>query len=72
MIKHLLLFINFFYKKALGSGIKNKDISNKELAEEQHKPIIRKIYKRKVHLPFINNIWVEELANVQLKSKFCK
>ena len=31
----------FFDKKPSGSGIK-KDISDKELAEKSHKPIIRK------------------------------
>ena len=30
-------------KSASGSGIKNENISNKELAEEVHKPIIRKL-----------------------------
>ena len=30
----------FFDKKSSGSDIKNKNISNKELAEELHKPII--------------------------------
>ena len=29
---------------------------NKELAEELHKPIIRKFEKRKVHWTFIENI----------------
>ena len=32
----------FFDKKTSGSGIKNGNIPNKELAEELHKPIIRK------------------------------
>ena len=32
---------HFFDKKAFGSGIKNENISNKELAEELHKPIIK-------------------------------
>ena len=31
-----------FDKKASGSGIKNENISNKELAKELHKPIIIK------------------------------
>ena len=31
----------FFGKKTSGSGIKNENISNKELAEELHKLIIR-------------------------------
>ena len=30
-------FINFLMKKTSGSGIKNNNISNKELAEELHK-----------------------------------
>ena len=38
----------FFNKKASGGTIKYQIISNKELAEELHKPIIRKFYKRKV------------------------
>ena len=32
----------FFDKKSAGSGIKNKIIQNQQLAEELHKPIIRK------------------------------
>ena len=39
---------NIFDKKASGSNIKNENMSNKELAEELHKPIIRKFKKRKV------------------------
>ena len=62
----------FFDKKTSGSGIKNENISNKELAEEIHKPIIRKFNKRKVQSPFIDNIWVADLANMQLISKFNK
>ena len=45
---------------------------NKELAEELHKPIIRKCEKRKLHSPFIDNIWGADLANMQLRSKFNK
>ena len=58
----------FFYKKTSGSGIKNENISNKEL----HKPIIRKFKKRKVHSPFIDNIWSADLSDMQLISKFDK
>ena len=36
----------FFDKKTV-SGIKNENISNKKLAEELHKPIIRKFKKEK-------------------------
>ena len=36
--------------------LKNEIISVKELAEELLKPIIISFKKRKVHLPFIDNI----------------
>ena len=58
-----------FDKKNSGSGIKNENISNKELAEELHKPIIRKFNKIKVHSPFIDNICGIDLADMQLISK---
>ena len=65
-------FINFLKKGTSGSGIKNRNISNKELAEELHKPIIRRFSKRKVHSPFIDNIWSADLADMQLISTFNK
>ena len=40
-----------------------KNISNKELAEELHEPIIRKFSKRKIHSPFVDNIQGADLAN---------
>ena len=41
----------FFHKKTSGSGVKNENISNKQLAEELHKPIIRKFnLKKYIHL----------------------
>ena len=52
------------------SEIKNKNISNKELAVELHKTIIRSFNKRKAHSPFIDNISGAELADMQLTSKF--
>ena len=42
---------------------------NKELAEELHRPIIRKFNKRKVHSSFIDNIWGADLTDMQLISK---
>ena len=63
-------FINFFDKKASGSGIKNKNIPKKQLAEELHKSVIRKFNKRKIHSSFIDNIQGADLAYMQLKSKF--
>ena len=59
----------FFDRKTSGGTVKNEIISNKELAEELHKPIIRKSNKRKVHSPFIDNIWGADLADKQLTSK---
>ena len=45
----------FFNKKIVGGAVKNKITKNKELAEELHRPIIRKFEKRKVHSSFIDN-----------------
>ena len=59
-----------FLRKNCRSGIKTEDISNQQLAEELHKPIIRKFNKREVKSPFTDNIWVEELPDMQLISKF--
>ena len=55
-----------------GSGIKNENISNKELAEVLHKPIITQFDRSKVHSPFIDNIWSANLADMQLIAKFNK
>ena len=46
------------------SAIKIENTSNKELAEELRKPIIRKFNKRKVHSPFIDIIWGSDLADM--------
>ena len=62
----------FFNKNTSGGLIQDEIISNKELAEELHKPIIRKCNKRKVHSPFVENIWGADLADMQLISKFNK
>ena len=63
---------NFFDKKTSGCGIKIENISSKELSEELHKPIIRKFKKRKGRSSFIDNIWVADLADMQLIYKFNK
>ena len=59
-------FINILIKKiatvANKPAVKNENISNKELAAELHKPIIRKLKKRKVHSLLIDNIWGVDLA----------
>ena len=62
--------INFLIKKLMAVALKNESISNKELAEELHKPIIRKFSRRKVQSPFTDNIWGADPADMQLISKF--
>ena len=42
-------FISFLIKKFSGGAVKSETMLNQELAQELHKPIIRKIEKRKVH-----------------------
>ena len=63
-------------KKSVGSGAKrvNTKITpqNEQLAEELHKPIIRKFKKRKVYSTFKDNIWGVDLADMQLLSKYNK
>ena len=44
--------MQFLIKKTSCSGIKNENVLNKELADELHKPIIRKIEKRKSKITF--------------------
>ena len=62
--------VKFLIKKISGKGIKN--ISNKELAEELHKPIIKKFNKGKVYSPFIDIILGADLADMQHICKFNK
>ena len=61
-----------FDKDTAGRAIKNGNILKKELAKELHKPINRKFEKRKVHPSFIDNIWVADLAGMQLISNYNK
>ena len=55
-------------RKTVRSGV-NENI---KLANELHKPIIRKFNKRKVYSSFKDNIWGADLADMQLLSKFNK
>ena len=61
-----------FDKKSTGSGIKNKIKQNQQLANELHKPIIRKFKKRKFYASFKGNVWGLDLADMQLISKYNK
>ena len=63
----------FFDKKSPAGAVKNWIIPNQELAEELHKPIIRKSEKQKVYSSFKDNvIWGADLVDMQLISKFNK
>ena len=55
-------------KKSVGSGAKLIP-QNEQLADELHKPIIRKFKKRKVYSAFKDSIWGADLADMQLLSK---
>ena len=71
------LFFRFFDKiSALTCGaVKNENIINQsplDLAEELHKPIIRKFENWKVYSPFIDDIWGTDLADMPLIIKFNK
>ena len=61
----------FFNKKSSGSGI-TAIKPNYQLANELHKPIIRKFKKRKVYSSFRDNIWGVDLADMQSLSKYNK
>ena len=79
---------NFFDKKSTGGRIVNDNDNNNnnnsyyyynndtkqnlQLAEEIHKPIIKKFKKRKVYSGFQDNVWGADLADMQLISKFNK
>ena len=59
-------------KSVSGSGVNIPLEFNEQLAKELHKPIIRKLKKRKVYSGFRDNIWGAHLADMQLISKFNK
>ena len=58
----------FFDKKSGGGRIINEP--NYQLADELHKPVIKKIKKRKVYSSFRDNIWGVHLPDMQSLSKF--
>ena len=66
-----MMVYKFFDSKASGSGAKLIP-QNEQLANELHKPIIRNFEKRKVYSTFKDNIWVVDLENMQLLSKYNK
>ena len=70
----------FFDKKAASlldksvssSGVNIEVKHNEQLAEKLHKPIIINLKKRTVYSGFKDNIWVADLADMQLASNFNK
>ena len=66
----------FFDKKSaslVDKSIKGRGIKeNLELANELHKPIIKKFRTRKVYSSFKDNIWGVDLADMKLISKYNK
>ena len=66
------MMYKFSNQKTYCGTVKDKIISNKEVAEEFHKQVIRKLNKRKVHSSFIANIWGADLVDMQLMRKFNK
>ena len=61
----------FFDLKVSGNGAKLIP-ENEQLANELHKPMIRKFAKRRVYSTFKDNIWGVDLADMQLLSKYNK
>ena len=62
----------FFDKKFSASAVKSAIMSNQQLAEELHKPIIKKVEKRKVYSSFQDNIWGSHLDDMLLINIFNK
>ena len=64
------MIYKFFVKKSKGSGVNIQSEFNEQLAKELHKAIIKNFKKRTVYSEFKNNIWVTDLADMQIISKF--
>ena len=54
------MVFRFFSKKA-GSGVS----VNKQIAEELHKPAIKKFKRRKAYVRLKDNIWTADLAEME-------
>ena len=62
----------FFEEKSKGSGVTIPLEFNERLAKELHKPVIIKFKKITVYSRFKDNVWGDDLADMQLISKFNK
>ena len=63
------MIYRFFDKKSIGSGTTKSKDSSLILANELHKPVIKKFNKRKVYSQFKDNIWGVDLADMQSLSR---
>ena len=64
------MIYTFFDKKTLGGTAKSDIMSNHQLAEELHKPVITKFGKWKVYSSFTDIAWNADVEDIQLISKF--
>ena len=66
--------LNKSKESGIAASLANKSANepNYQLANELHKPIIKKFKKRKVYSSFKDNIWGVDLADMQSLSKFNK
>ena len=60
------MIYKFFDKTSMGSGIKKDTTKSSSLilADELHKPVIKKFNKRKLYSQFKDNIWGVDLADM--------
>ena len=65
------LVYKVFDKNFSDSGIKNENMPGKQLPEELHKAVTRKLNKRKVNSPFMDNVWDADLGDLQFLGFTC-
>ena len=58
------------FKSAIKENQRPLDLATQQLAQELHKPIIKKIKKRIVYSSSKDNVWGADVADMQLISKF--
>ena len=64
------MIYSFFDKKSKRSGVNIEVKHNEQLAKELDKPILKSFYKWVVYSGFKDNIWGDDLADMQLINKF--
>ena len=57
-------------KKRFGMGLKKDTIWTDQLADELHKPVVKKFRKRKVYVNGIDKIWAADIVDMQSFSRF--